>query len=337
MTIGQVTADSVHQAMAEHDSLGRDAFLDRYGFRPAQVYELHHAGKVYDSKAIVGAAHGYATGAPLGSGEFSGGAATVARQLRALGYTVVSTRSPEWDWQEVVLACALVYADGWRELRTPDRRVHELSAVLRRMPIHPVDNRPENFRSPDAVSRKTSDLATAHPSYQGRRTRGGKADLRVIEQFIADPQHMLDVAAALRAGLDSGDFDLVTEARVTELKDAEAEEGGLLMRRHRTRERDPKLRDAKIAQALATGGGLACEVCGFDFAATYGERGAGYIESHHVVPLHVTGSRTVRLDDLALICSNCHRMIHRTARWLRPDELRAIVQDARSSARPLSR
>jgi 5-methylcytosine-specific restriction protein A len=220
MAIGQVTVDAVRAAMDEHDALGREAFLDRYGFAPARAYVLRHADRDYDSKAIVGAAHAHATGAPLGASEFRGGQRTVVRHLRSLGFTVVSTQSPDWDWQEVVLACALVYADGWHELRTGDPRVQELSDLLRRLPIHPVEDRPDNFRSPDAVSRKSSDLATAHPSYPGKRTRGGQTDRRVIEQFLADPQHLLDVAAALRAGLAQGDFDSVTEARVSDLDES---------------------------------------------------------------------------------------------------------------------
>ncbi|MGF7234005.1 MAG: HNH endonuclease [Frankia sp.] len=70
---------------------------------------------------------------------------------------------------------------------------------------------------------------------------------------------------------------------------------------------------------------LRCEVCGFDFEKTYGSRGAGYIECHHIVPLHTTGQRATKLDDLALICANCHRMIHRGTPWLSPDELRETL------------
>ncbi|WP_420719722.1 HNH endonuclease [Streptomyces sp. NRRL WC-3618] len=50
--------------------------------------------------------------------------------------------------------------------------------------------------------------------------------------------------------------------------------------------------------------------------------GAGYIECHHVIPLHVAGEGTTKLSDLALICSNCHRMIHRKAPWPTPQDLR---------------
>ena len=328
MPLPHVTADSVRRALDEFDNLGRKEFLAKHGFGTARRYVILRDGREYDSKAIVGAAHLYATGAPLASGDFRGGEATVVKLLRGLGFDVVPTTSPDWDWQEVVLACSLAHTNQWRELRAADPRVQELSILLRRLPIHPNTDRPENFRSPDAVSRKTTDLRTARAGYSGKPTRGGKADKIVLAQFEEDPEHMLAVAEAIREGLAAGDFDDVTEAKVDRPEDAEAEEGGLLMRLHARRERDPRLRAAKIEVAQRTGAGLGCEVCGFDFEATYGTRGSGYVECHHVVPLHVTGRRKLRLDDLVLICANCHRMIHRGTPWLRPEQLRDVLQRA---------
>lgn len=69
---------------------------------------------------------------------------------------------------------------------------------------------------------------------------------------------------------------------------------------------------------------LACEVCGFDFEAVYGELGRGFIECHHVVPLS-EGQRKTSLRDLALVCSNCHRMAHRRRPWPAVAELRALL------------
>jgi hypothetical protein len=45
------------QALDEFDRLGRAGFLAKYRFGPARRYFLAHEGQLYDSKAIVGAAH----------------------------------------------------------------------------------------------------------------------------------------------------------------------------------------------------------------------------------------------------------------------------------------
>lgn len=114
------------------------------------------------------------------------------------------------------------------------------------------------------------------------------------------------------------------EPEVPDLDAEEAGEGRAVLRRHLARERDPRIRAKKIRSVIERGGRVACEVCGFDFRRVYGERGHGYIECHHRVPLHVSGETLTRLEDLALLCSNCHRMIHRSP-WLTVEELQKIV------------
>ncbi|MFE3960269.1 HNH endonuclease [Nocardia sp. NPDC059091] len=47
-------------------------------------------------------------------------------------------------------------------------------------------------------------------------------------------------------------------------------------------------------------------MCGFDFEATYGIGGKGYVECHHVVPLHISGETRNSTADLILLCANCH-------------------------------
>ena len=89
MALSEITRDAVLEAIGEYDHLGQDGFLERYGFDRARQYLLVHDGKRYDSKAIVGAAHGFLPEErPLPAGEFSGGEATVGRLLRRLGFTV---------------------------------------------------------------------------------------------------------------------------------------------------------------------------------------------------------------------------------------------------------
>jgi hypothetical protein len=199
VSLKDLNRQSVLAALAEHDEVGEVAFLEQHGFNSGE-YFLVHQGKRYASKAVAGVAHGYATGEALSAAAFSGGADTVQPVLERLGFEVVrvARRNPVWTRDEVVLACDLVVQNGWRELRTQDPRVQQLSELLRSMAIHPVIERLENFRSPDAVSRKTTDLATAHPDYPGARTRGGRIDREVIQEFMADPARMAAVAASIR-------------------------------------------------------------------------------------------------------------------------------------------
>jgi len=79
---------------------------------------------------------------------------------------------------------------------------------------------------------------------------------------------------------------------------------------------------------LQTDKKLSCQVCGFSFLDKYGELGAGFIEAHHLFPIsQLTETTETKIEDLALVCSNCHRMLHRRRPWLSLDELKTILQD----------
>lgn len=99
--------------------------------------------------------------------------------------------------------------------------------------------------------------------------------------------------------------------------DLEAVEGVIRTRLVKHRSREVRLRDAKIAHALDQYGveGLTCEVpgCGFNFVKQYGPLGNGFAHVHHKLPLSKTSKsgQKVRLEDLAIVCANCHAMIHR--------------------------
>jgi len=74
-------------------------------------------GKTYDSKAIVGAAHGFLPGhEPLTAGDFSGGPATVGRLLSGLGFQVRQAVPGLTAGELVELLSAL------RPYRSPDGR-----------------------------------------------------------------------------------------------------------------------------------------------------------------------------------------------------------------------
>lgn len=93
------------------------------------------------------------------------------------------------------------------------------------------------------------------------------------------------------------------------------------LREHKRIERNKKLAN-QVKRAL----GYVCSACGFDFERTYGSIGKGFIEAHHLTPLHLLKGSKVALNpkkDFAVLCSNCHRMLHRTKLVDRVQEFRA--------------
>jgi len=108
-------------------------------------------------------------------------------------------------------------------------------------------------------------------------------------------------------------------------------EGALSYRKHRHFERDgdvPKL--AKMKRFNETGK-LECDVCAFDFTERYGQLGEGFIEAHHTVPVSQMrpGERTT-LSSIALVCSNCHRMLHRGKTLRTLSDLRTALDRLRA-------
>lgn len=74
--------------MNEFDRLGRDAFLQEYGFGEATTYLLVTDTGRYDSKAIFGAAYQRQHGVTASSSDFSGGKAGAAGRLVELGFEI---------------------------------------------------------------------------------------------------------------------------------------------------------------------------------------------------------------------------------------------------------
>ena len=99
--------------------------------------------------------------------------------------------------------------------------------------------------------------------------------------------------------------------------DVSAEEGERRLVVHLRIERDRRIVEAKKRSVLSAAGLLACEVCDFDFRKVYGKLGDAFCEVHHRKALSERGGgRITNLGDLAVVCSNCHRMLHRMGRQM---------------------
>ena len=113
-------------------------------------------------------------------------------------------------------------------------------------------------------------------------------------------------------------FMLVSrEPQLFERADAEEDESTLGEEDLRTlREHKRIERNRKLAHRAKLHHGFSCRACGFDFQAKYGSIGRNFIEAHHLTPLAELKGQKLTLDakrDFTVLCSNCHRMIHKTA------------------------
>jgi 5-methylcytosine-specific restriction protein A len=327
-----VTREAVLRTIAEHDDLGEEAFLERYGYGEALTYFLIHGGNQYASKAIYGVAHKHVAvdGNPLRNTDFSGGEAQVAQKLEALGFTVTRpSRNPPWSRDELILALDLYMRNPASPPGKSSSEVRELSDLLNAMGRRLEAGSQPDYRNPNGVYMKMMNFRSFDPVFTGDGkvglTRGNKLDQVIWDEFSNDRDRLSSIAALIRSSIQD---DSLWEPNLnSDDDDLEAPEGKVITRLHRTKERNRKLVERKKAQAFAVHGKLECEACHFDFETRYGERGKGFIEAHHTKPVHtLTEDDKTKLSDLALLCSNCHRIVHSKRPWLSIEDLKTILK-----------
>jgi predicted HNH restriction endonuclease len=101
---------------------------------------------------------------------------------------------------------------------------------------------------------------------------------------------------------------------------------------HLLRERNSALVKKKKENAES----LACECCNFNFEVEYPGVGKDFIECHHMLPIK-DGERITELKDLALVCSNCHRMLHRRnegGEYHTIKSLKDLIENAKNTTKP---
>ena len=104
------------------------------------------------------------------------------------------------------------------------------------------------------------------------------------------------------------DIDEFTPSKVTD------SEGKYRYVLHKRRERSSTLRKSKVKHFLTTNDFIHCELCRVNLNEKYpSSLSEGYIEVHHIKPISTLAEHTpTHIDDLILLCPNCHRMVHRT-------------------------
>lgn len=239
-------------------------------------------------------------------------------------------RNPKWHRDEIILALDLYFTLEPGQINGRNPAVVELSEVLNRLPI--FDFRPDSvkFRNPNGVGLKLSNFLAIDPTYHGKGMESySKLDKVIFFEFNNNRAQLRRIANAIRNAVSNTSLNLKLYriSDEAEEQDYVFSEGKVLYKLHKYRERDSGLVLKKKTVHFKKYGALDCEACDFNFKVRYGDLGAGYIECHHKTPLsQYDGSSGTTLADLVLVCSNCHRMLHRQLNTLSVEGLKEVLR-----------
>lgn len=237
-------------------------------------------------------------------------------------------KNPAWTRDELILALHLYLHHRSAIPSKSSVEVLELSHLLNT--IGNSRAKGKTYRNVSGVYMKLMNFRSIDPQYTALGkvglTRNNKDEPIVWDLFAHDLPRLDAVVAALIAatlcdpasiGIDDLDED--------EIEDCE--EGRVLTRMHRYRERDRDLAvrfKAKVRRG--NGGVLACGGCDLDYLDKYGDVAERLIDVHHTKPIHtmLPGEKT-REKDLVLLCVSCHRAVHSRRQWLQIPELRRLL------------
>lgn len=236
-------------------------------------------------------------------------------------------RNPKWHRDEIILALDLYFDLDRGPIDSSNPKVIALSKLLNKLPLFKEKPDKEKFRNANGVTLKLSNFKAIDPTYAGKGMGSYSAlDKIVFEEFSGNITLLHEIATNIKRVAN----DPKIASAIYQIEDDESVigsgvmEGEILYKLHKTRERNRKLVALKKQQVLEKTGSLKCEACTFDFLLFYGSIGKGFIECHHLIPLSsYKVSRPTDLKDLALLCANCHRMIHKNMETRTIEEFKA--------------
>lgn len=239
-------------------------------------------------------------------------------------------RNPKWHRDEIILALDLYFKPDRGVIDARNPNIIQLSQELNQLPIFSYKQDEATFRNPNGVGLKLSNFLAIDPEHGGKGMQAySKLDKEVFDEFANDRQRLHTIAERIREVLNNEplrqSISYIEEDENEELD--MVQEGQVLYRLHKYRERNASIVAAKKNAVLKATGSLACEACAFDFFYTYGQLGYGFIECHHTKPLSFyTTAVATKLSDLALVCSNCHQMLHRQPGAMGVGELKERIR-----------
>tara|TARA_X000000950_G_scaffold37918_1_gene40476 strand:+ start:623 stop:1327 length:705 start_codon:yes stop_codon:yes gene_type:complete len=181
----------------------------------------------------------------------------------------------------------------------------------------------EYLRTLASVSLRIDNYRSVDPSYKKKGMQGGGIKCKPVWDEFSNNWDQLHKLSEQIKNFSLEDLSINDDLVFDDI--AIAKEGKLVTYKHLKRERNAKIVREKKKIFKRMNGRLFCEACKFDFKDKYGKRGEDFIECHHINPISL-GEKKTSLSDLVLLCSNCHRMIHKKQPWLEIYELIEIIK-----------
>jgi 5-methylcytosine-specific restriction protein A len=211
--------------------------------------------------------------------------------------------NPDWTRDEVILVLDFYFDQNGYIPSSDAPIIITLSNLLRSLPIHNTAARKETFRNPNGVVlklRKLKKIAT------GKGFGNiSKLDSDVMQELGDNPRKTKKLANLIRSRIP------LAKRVDNEIDRNEGfREGKLVIARHERRERNPKLRH-QLLNSRSKLGAIKCDMCGCKSSSPVASISEAMFEAHHIEPHAQAPERITKLEDMALLCSNCHRMIHR--------------------------
>lgn len=185
-----------------------------------------------------------------------------------------------------------------------------------------------DFKNIDRIRARSPELADAVEAHVAEIKKGvNSAELRKT----AD--RMIALKSELFGQTNAGSAIALVEAEAqpeVEAEEISGKEGRLLTRLHVYKERDRKFaKQVRDHYRHANGGVLRCEACGCEPAKLYGALGESSMEAHHKIPIEQLQPDSVTLvQDMAMVCASCHRVIHSKKPCLTIEEVRQLLSSS---------
>lgn len=201
---------------------------------------------------------------------------------------------------EVILALDILYSSENGRVYSDSEEMADLSALLNRLPIHPLEHRRLNFRNPHGITQQINLFRTAMKT--GKRS----PDLGIIFIEVAtDYEDRHDELHKIAHTIRSNEaYYSVGYGSVYE--DVGFPEGILLGHLHRTIE---KRDGSKISLSDH------CEICNMKPEIYY--QPCGKLLQAHLIedPIEMDGTKKYQGDKFITVCPTCHVALHRIRPW----------------------